>query len=617
LPACKNCGTDNAADAIYCEDCGAQLTSASQNDNQPKIPQIGTVVRWNDLELTLTELLESGPINRYLATNDQTTHLVYISQDHANLEQQLAFVDRIKEQAATQDSQLLSPTWGDPLDGWTVAVCPLPEAQRLSQFVAANGPLSEDQVDRLTRSLLGLINPVHAAEFVIASLQPNRLWLNEAQHLWLDIVDRTGSADHWEKRNNGELTPLAVAAGFSPPELYGLGQVCTSSDLFSVAAILYFCITGETPNFESREQFFVANPVVTSERPALGYIINKSLQKFHADRFENCSAMLAALDQPVPEQTASLTAAPRPTPHFSTTTSPAPVKTNGASTGFSVPAYGPHSSPRTKFRIATRSHVGCVRSINQDACLELNFWFFEKSQPRHAQLLAVIDGMGGEAEGDKAASIALRSIAQEVIGACMTLRDGRQTAPLVGSEPGEKFPLILARALEAANRNIFEYACLNEERKGMGCTISSCIVVENQAYFAHVGDTRGYHFRVSAADHPRLEQVTTDHSLVGRLVAMGSLTPEEARHSPQRSIIFRAMGTNPEVEVDTYHRSLENGDRILLCSDGVWEYFEAGELSSLFESCPTPECVCQKLVDICLERGADDNATLAVLEYTG
>ncbi len=615
MPACKNCGTDNAADAIYCEDCGAQLNSTPVSDNQPKIPQPGAVIRWNELELPLSELLETGAINRYLAQLNQSNYLVYISQDAEALQKQIALIEGIQAQSATENGQLLAATAAEPLNEWSVAVAPLPEAQRLSQVIGVSGALSEVQAEKLARALLNLLSPIHAANLVIASLQPSRVWMNAEQQVWLDIVDRTATTAEWEQRNDGEMAPLSVAAGFSPPELYGLGQVCTSSDLFSAAAVLYFVLNAQTPNFESREQFFVANPVITNERPALGYIINKSLQKFNADRFESSDSMLAALDQPVPEAAVSVTAAPRPTPHFATP--PTPVAASAPGNGYSVAPYGAHSSPRTRFRIATRSDVGCVRSVNQDACLELNFWFFEKSQPRHAQLLAVIDGMGGEAEGDKAASIALRSIAQEVVGACMTLRDGRQTAPLVGTEPGEKFPLILGRALESANRNIFEYACLKEDRKGMGCTISSCIIVENQAYFAHVGDTRGYHFRVSAADHPRLEQVTTDHSLVGRLVAMGSLTPEEARHSPQRSIIFRAMGTNPDVEVDIYHRSLEAGDRILLCSDGVWEYFEAGELSSLVESCPTPESVCQKLVDICLDRGADDNATLAVLEFIG
>ena len=216
--------------------------------------------------------------------------------------------------------------------------------------------------------------------------------------------------------------------------------------------------------------------------------------------------------------------------------------------------------------------------------------------------------MGGEAEGDKAASIALRTIAQEVILGSLALRDGRQTTPRLPSDPGERCRMVLQRALLAANRNIFEYASLSEARRGMGCTITACILLNGVAHFAHVGDTRGYHMR------GEVEQVTTDHSLVSRLVAMGTLTPEEARTSPQRSIIFRAMGTSQDLEVDLYDVPIVPGDRLVLCSDGVWEYYEAGEFASIVQTAPDAASLCNRLVETCLQRGADDNATLAVID---
>ena len=142
----------------------------------------------------------------------------------------------------------------------------------------------------------------------------------------------------------------------------------------------------------------------------------------------------------------------------------------------------------------------------------------------------------------------------------------------------------------------------------MGCTITACILEPDEIVIGHVGDTRAYHWREGV-----LTRLTTDHSLVGRLVEMGQLTEEEARNSPQRSIIYRAMGTNPEVEVDLYHQELKPGDRIMVSSDGVWEYFESGELQSLMAEADTPANIAARLVDICLQRGADDNATLAVI----
>ena len=254
------------------------------------------------------------------------------------------------------------------------------------------------------------------------------------------------------------------------------------------------------------------------------------------------------------------------------------------------------------------SHIGCVRRINQDACLELRFSFYEKSRRYEGWLVTVIDGMGGEAEGDKAASLALRTIAQEVVAADLSLRNGRHTTVLMPEDMDQRCHYLLERALRAANRTIFEYASLDSARQGMGCTITACLLAGSKAYFAQVGDTRGYHGR------DKLTQVTTDHSLVGRLVAMGSLTQEEARVSPQRSIIYRALGTNPDVEVDLFDRDLAPGDRIVLCSDGVWEYFEADEFEHHVMAPLSPQELCQKMVDLCLGRGADDNATIAVIQ---
>ncbi|MCA9795980.1 MAG: serine/threonine-protein phosphatase, partial [Candidatus Eremiobacteraeota bacterium] len=281
----------------------------------------------------------------------------------------------------------------------------------------------------------------------------------------------------------------------------------------------------------------------------------------------------------------------------------------------SAPAAAPEATgsgqPVGTYQVAMVSNIGCVRSINQDACLELRFTSVEKSNNRDGHLVAVIDGMGGEAEGDKAASLALRAIAQEVVSLSLSLRNGRHTAPLMPDDAVEKNRFIIQRALEVANRTIHEYASLDRARQGMGCTITAALFDGQTAVFGHVGDTRAYLYRGG------LDQITTDHSLVGRLVEMGQMTPEEARNSPQRSIIYRAMGTNPEVEVDVYERKLEAGDYVMMSSDGVWEYFEQGELRAVFERLSDPHEICEELVRICLERGADDNATVAIVHALG
>ncbi len=261
------------------------------------------------------------------------------------------------------------------------------------------------------------------------------------------------------------------------------------------------------------------------------------------------------------------------------------------------------------YRVALKSDIGLVRRVNQDAWLECRLAACERDVPVQAHLVVVADGMGGEAEGDKAASLAVRAVAHEVVERFLTFAVGSATALLLPEDPGERNSLVLKRALERANRTIHQYASQESSRTGMGCTMTACLLEGDLAVFGHVGDTRG--FRIGAT----LDQVTTDHSLVGSLVQMGHMTREEARHSPRRSVIYRALGTAPEVEVDLYRRRLEPGDYLLICSDGVWEYYDDEELLAFFQGSPDPETVCNRLVQTCLARGADDNATAAVVRW--
>ncbi|CAM9740491.1 unnamed protein product, partial [Phaeothamnion confervicola] len=547
---CKNCGAENADDAVYCEDCGAQLGGSQSNGAEASSDlAVGKVV---DGRFKIEALLEAGPISRYRATQGDKSYFLLHERSAGHLAQQRTVLQPLRSKSVIAPAEFFQE--GDQ----QFAVGDLPSGERLEDLVNRQGPLEEAQVDHLARKLLPALSDVHEHGVLSRALQPSRIWLGEDGTVLLDLWERAVPLDG----ETEETDSIAVTPGFSAPEIYGLGETGPATDLFSAGAVLHYSLSGSRPNFESRESFFAVAPPPIEEAHALGYVIMRSLSKNPKDRFPDADTMAKALDEP-------------------------PAGTV----------------------VALKTDIGCVRSVNQDACLELKFTFWEKSQPCEAHLITVIDGMGGEAEGDKAASIALRTIAQEVVLGNLALRDGRQTTPLLPSEPGERCRMILQRALLAANRNIFDYASLNEARRGMGCTISACILLNGTAHFAHVGDTRGYHMRAG-----EVSQVTTDHSLVGRLVAMGTLTPEEARNSPQRSIIFRAMGTAPDLEVDLYDVPVAPGDRIVLCSDGVWEYYEASEFAGIVAAAPDPASLCRRLVETCLQRGADDNATLAVID---
>lgn len=530
-------------------------------------------------------LLESGPILRYHAKRDDQSFLLLEARRTGEVSQ------------LSRQRELLSGLGGEhflqPADFFTsedfdYAATPWP-GERLEDQLASAGTFDAPQVEKLLQLLLEELEELHEQKMLSRSVQPSRIWRDESGQIKLDLWERACSLG-----GNGESEEVcSVTPGFSAPEMYGLGQQDQRLDLFSVAAVGYNLLTGQRLNLESRESFFVIPPPTVTGADGLVKVIMRGLRKKPDERFESAKAMLEALRNP-DSVTEEPTPAPSPAPAPAPTPTPA-VKKNG-------------KAAPTGPEVAMFSHIGCVRRINQDACLELRFSFYEKSRRYDGWLVTVIDGMGGEAEGDKAASLALRTIAQEVVAADLSLRNGRQTTVLMPEDMDQRCHYLLERALRAANRTIFEYASQDSARQGMGCTITACLLAGSRAYFAQVGDTRGYHGR------DKLTQVTTDHSLVGRLVAMGSLTQEEARVSPQRSIIYRALGTNPDVEVDLFDRDVAPGDRIVLCSDGVWEYFEADEFEHHVMAPQSPQELCQKMVDLCLGRGADDNATIAVIQ---
>lgn len=577
---CNSCGTENTPGSIYCEDCGAQLESEESGVRSPATPlEPGTVLEEN---FTIESLLEGGAILRYRARNEEGPVLLLEARQiegSSLLSSQKALLECAQD-GFVQPFQFFS------YEGYDYAVAAWP-GTRLEDLEA---PLVAAEVSQILMETLQPLKTLHAQGLVSRSLQPSRLWRGPEGTIVVDLWERCCRLQ--DLQQSEELS--SVTPGYSAPEMYGLGTQDARLDLFSLGAVGYFLLTGERLQLDSRESFFVIAPPQVEGAEGLIRVLMKALRKSPEERFADAASMLAALQDPsslTEVETAPVPApSPKPLPP-----PPANLARNGRSLGMAP-------------EVAMMSHIGCVRKINQDACLEIRFSFYEKSQRSEGWLVTVIDGMGGEAEGDKAASLALRTLAQEIVAADLSLRDGRKTTVLLPDDLDQRCYYILERAIRVANRTIYDYASLDENRRGMGCTMTACLLTGSKAYFAQVGDTRGYHGR------ERLTQITTDHSLVGRLVAMGSLTPEEARVSPQRSIIYRALGTNPDVDVDLFQQELLPGDRIVLCSDGVWEYFEASEFEGLVMTPRAPAELCKHLVDLCLSRGADDNATVAVIQ---
>jgi protein phosphatase len=212
----------------------------------------------------------------------------------------------------------------------------------------------------------------------------------------------------------------------------------------------------------------------------------------------------------------------------------------------------------------------------------------EDSALAQAPVFVVADGMGGAQAGEVASRIAVEAFAQEL--------------PSSGT-PEQR---LVARVHEA-NRRIFDVSRSERERAGMGTTLTAAYLVGSNLTIAHVGDSRAYLFRDGS-----LKRLTQDHSLVDELVRRGKLTEEQAAEHPQRSIITRALGPEPDVEVDTWTYPVRAGDVLLLCSDGLTSMVSEERLEEILASAETLRGAAQALIDEANAAGGRDNITVVL-----
>ena len=224
-----------------------------------------------------------------------------------------------------------------------------------------------------------------------------------------------------------------------------------------------------------------------------------------------------------------------------------------------------------------RSDVGLVRTHNEDSFL------------LQAPLFVVSDGMGGHAAGEVASSIAIETIGQQA--------------------PGSADDVLLGAAVESANTSVISAAEQGIGKPGMGCTATAVIIDKNHMAVAHVGDSRAYVLRQGT-----LVRVTHDHSYVEELVDSGQITADEARTHPSRSIITRALGSDPDMYADHFSLEVGDGDRIILCSDGLSGMIGDGQIESLAVSSATPQQAADNLVAAALTAGGADNVTVVVID---
>ena len=264
----------------------------------------------------------------------------------------------------------------------------------------------------------------------------------------------------------------------------------------------------------------------------------------------------------------------------------------------------PPAAPPGTVRLVAgqRSIPGQVRDLNEDSLLVLTMSPVFQSQTGPAiSLFAVADGMGGHEGGEIASRLALQVLAEGIVG--------NIALPSLAGEaiPDDGILSRLQQTVAAANDAVY----LARQKRGtdMGTTLTALLVRDQQLFVAHVGDSRA--FRWNAVG---LQQLTVDHSLVATMVARGQITADEIYTHPQRSIIYRSIGDRPTVEVDTAVWPLAAGDRLIACSDGLWEMLRNEGIQDGLMAESDPQAACDLLVSRANAAGGDDNISVVAVE---
>ncbi|MEF9876117.1 MAG: Stp1/IreP family PP2C-type Ser/Thr phosphatase [Gordonibacter sp.] len=240
----------------------------------------------------------------------------------------------------------------------------------------------------------------------------------------------------------------------------------------------------------------------------------------------------------------------------------------------------PHTRKGATTTFGSRTDIGCLRDHNEDSLIVA------------PPLFAVADGMGGHAAGEVASEIAVNVLAERA--------------------PAHPDSEALGRAVEEANRAVIRAAREGRGREGMGTTMTAAMLEGERLIIAQVGDSRAY-----LLHQGKIQQLTRDHSLMADMIEAGQLTPEEARSHPNRSVITRALGSDPHTQPDLYEINVETGDRLLVCSDGLSGMLRDWDIEATLARMHDPQRCASQLVNEAIAAGGHDNITVIVADVTG
>ncbi|MBP8251186.1 MAG: serine/threonine-protein phosphatase [Herpetosiphon sp.] len=262
------------------------------------------------------------------------------------------------------------------------------------------------------------------------------------------------------------------------------------------------------------------------------------------------------------------------------------------------PVLSRHVSTRGLAWWATRD-LGRVRRNNEDSVYGMVMSIPEGEHDNVIGLFVVADGMGGHQGGEVASRRAIETV-------MVTVLEQLVLPAMSDEDPGNTLPLLMVSAVQEANARIWQDS--QDNGMDMGTTCTAALLFGNGLYVAHVGDSRLYIATASG-----LTPITTDHSTVGRLIAMGQITEEESRQHPMRNQLYRTIGQHPDVQVDSLYQPLEGVSHLVLCSDGLWGMVADTEMNTILHESPWPQDACQRLIARANLAGGEDNISAIVV----
>lgn len=235
----------------------------------------------------------------------------------------------------------------------------------------------------------------------------------------------------------------------------------------------------------------------------------------------------------------------------------------------------------------SETRAGKNRSVNQDC-----FLCEEEAVGDFSNLFIVADGMGGHNGGDFASRFCIENV-----------------KAYIANNKGGSIISTIRSAIQTANERIRERAEKDERLTGCGTTIVLATIKDDIVYIANVGDSRLY-----VLQNDSLSQITEDHSVVEEMIKSGIIKKEEARFNPHKNKVTRALGAEPDIEVDFFEVKLEKGNRILLCSDGVSNMMDEENLEAIVGAGKEVPEICRILIDTAVDNGGKDDATVVMIE---